>query len=81
CGSSRVFRVAPDQHPGVEAPLGWVLSTASQRDLGNELRRQVETGETCGAVADIPPPGTVPAMKPGRMAPLLQMLSGALTVS
>ncbi|GAA2633550.1 hypothetical protein [Paractinoplanes durhamensis] len=79
CGNSRVFRVAPNEHPGVEAPLGWVLSAASQADLRQELRTQVATGEPCKAVTDAAA-GTVPALEPGGMAPALQMLGGALNV-
>ena len=35
-----VSRVEPIAHPGVQAPLGWVLSDAAQRDLEDQLERQ-----------------------------------------
>jgi hypothetical protein len=39
----RFFRFAPNQRPGVQAPLGWVLSRAARDDLDDQ-RAQLETG-------------------------------------
>ncbi|GIF25608.1 hypothetical protein BJ973_003886 [Actinoplanes tereljensis] len=89
CADSRVFRVAPNVHPGVEAPLGWVLSRPSQQDLRSELDKQVVLGDLCRTASDpvagdddatTPATGTVPALEPGQMAPALQMMGGALNV-
>jgi hypothetical protein len=34
--SRRSFRLAPNQCPGIQAPLGWVLSGAATRDLDDQ---------------------------------------------
>ncbi|MDP9795972.1 hypothetical protein J2S43_004484 [Catenuloplanes nepalensis] len=81
CGDSRVFRLAPDAHPGVEAPLGWVLSDAAQHDLRTELRTQTAAGAPCAAVAGRAAGSLVPALEPGGMATVLQMLGGALRLT
>ncbi|MDQ3982268.1 MAG: hypothetical protein M3271_06255, partial [Actinomycetota bacterium] len=39
--TARFARIAPAVHPGVEAPLGWVLSSASRADLDDQLERQI----------------------------------------
>jgi hypothetical protein len=39
----RVFRFAPNQRPGVQAPLGWVLSKAARDDLDDQ-RQELKTG-------------------------------------
>ena len=33
-------RIVPEAHPGVQAPLGWVLSAAAQADLDEQLREE-----------------------------------------
>ncbi|MBK7819908.1 MAG: hypothetical protein IPJ61_02235 [Tessaracoccus sp.] len=38
----RVFVVAQDSVPGVQAPLGWVLSSASRSDMDRSIRIAVE---------------------------------------
>ncbi|MDR7277491.1 hypothetical protein [Catenuloplanes atrovinosus] len=80
CGGSRVFRVAPDEQPGVEAPLGWVLSDAARRDLSAELDRQTASGARCATIPERAAGTLVPALEPGGMATVLQLLGGALTV-
>jgi len=43
-----LMMVAPTEFPGVAAPLGWLLSQASQQALDSALQRDAE-GEQCGA--------------------------------
>jgi hypothetical protein len=38
-GDRRYFRLAPTRRPGVQAPLGWVLSGTAQRDLDDQRQR------------------------------------------
>ena len=47
---SRYALIVPHRHPGVEAPLGWMLSDASQRDLEDQLYTGNE--DAIGAVKD-----------------------------
>ena len=42
---NRWFRVVPEAHPGIQAPLGWVLSDAAEADLDREADRQQQSGE------------------------------------
>lgn len=46
--TSRYARIVPKAHPGVEAPLGWVLSEDSRRDL----EKQLYAGNA-GTIADV----------------------------
>lgn len=45
--TGRYELIAPNSHPGLEAPLGWTLAPGSQRDLEQQLyevnRTQIET--------------------------------------
>lgn len=41
-GEPRYVYLAPTVRPGVEAPLGWVLSSASRTDLDVQLEAQIE---------------------------------------
>jgi hypothetical protein len=40
-GGDRLWRIADAPHPGVQAPLGWVLSASARDDLCHELGRVV----------------------------------------
>ncbi|MEV6302853.1 hypothetical protein AB0M02_25795 [Actinoplanes sp. NPDC051861] len=75
CPDTRVFRVAPNRHPGVEAPLGWALSEWAQHDLRKELDAQVRLGGACGLI-----PERSPTLHPGSIATVLQLISGRLNV-
>jgi hypothetical protein len=41
--------VTPTEYPGVAAPLGWLLSQASQKALDAALRRDIKDNKPCGA--------------------------------
>ena len=49
----QLFLVAPSVAPQISAPLGWVLSPASQKALNVALSR--EAGYRCTADRDVPP--------------------------
>lgn len=52
----RYALIVPQRHPGVEAPLGWTLSDASQRDLEDQLYTDnAETIETVKRWVTDPP--------------------------
>mgnify|MGYP002401065095 FL=1 len=49
---ARVFVVAQDSAPGVQAPLGWVLSAASRADMDRSIRVAVERAAQHGPDPD-----------------------------
>jgi hypothetical protein len=54
--SRRVFVIHQSTQPSVSAPLGWVLSAASQKDLADDLRLQGEescTGDCFATLGDL----------------------------
>ena len=40
----RWTRIVPEAHPGVQAPLGWVLSDAATADLDAQLDAEADDG-------------------------------------
>jgi hypothetical protein len=44
-----LMMVTPTEYPGVAAPLGWLLSEASQKALDRALRRDINDVPPCGA--------------------------------
>lgn len=48
----RIFVVAQDSVPGVQAPLGWVLSSASRADMDRSIRIAVERAAQHGPDLD-----------------------------
>jgi hypothetical protein len=75
CPDTRVFRVAPNRHPGVEAPLGWALSEWAQHDLRKELDAQMDQAGACA-----PEPPAPETSQPGDIATVLQLTGGRLNV-
>lgn len=49
----RWFRVVPEAHPGIQAPLGWVLSDAAEADLDHEAAAQLGRGGALGDLVEI----------------------------
>jgi hypothetical protein len=47
--SDRYVHIYPRAHPGVQAPLGWLLSNAARQDL----RAQLGSAENAGAIAEV----------------------------
>jgi hypothetical protein len=68
----QVIFVSPRTEPRVSAPLGWVLSTASQDALNAALDEEKQPSSGC---ANVPPPH---ACQPGvgRLADLLEFIKG-----
>ncbi|MEU2238280.1 hypothetical protein ABZ572_02605 [Streptomyces sp. NPDC018338] len=77
CPQVRSFFAAPSARPGIAAPLGWVLSDMSKRDLRVQLRELVRAPDQCREPAR---PDEPPRQTPSTFSTFLKVLRGPVTL-